>query len=310
MEGTERDVVIANDWLPLKQHAQRHKIYFIDELRWTTIFERRDIARCSYLSLSCQAVRTLSSAFVILSCLLVVVAAAPPGSDLKATVHVGDGTLDGSFLKPYNNAWFYSVKTADGQVRPQGIWSDHMQWTTANGKQALLRVQGTTFVNGLSNTIINTFDPKTLAPITSEAHGIDGSIFKRTFDGAHVTSVTLANAKDTATPVASELPQAVYDFNGGLYGILLAALPLKAGLTGSIPAVADREDKLTVEPFHVLREEHVSAGAHGTVKAWVVENAKSDQYVMTFWLTKTAPYIVRLVMDDKVNKRVLTWDMI
>ena len=310
MEDTERDVVIANDWLPLKQHAQRHKNYFIDELRWTTIFERRDIARCSYLSLSCQAVRTLSSAFVILSCLLVVVAAAPPGSDLKATVHVGDGTLDGSFLKPYNNAWFYSVKTADGQVRPQGIWSDHMQWTTANGKQALLRVQGTTFVNGLSNTIINTFDPKTLAPITSEAHGIDGSIFKRTFDGAHVTSVTLANAKDTATPVASELPQAVYDFNGGLYGILLAALPLKAGLTGSIPAVADREDKLTVEPFHVLREEQVSAGAHGTVKAWVVENAEPDQYVMTFWLTKTAPYIVRLVMDDKVNKRVLTWDMI
>src|SRR5438477_5805705 len=126
-----------------------------------------------------KPVRTLSSAFVILSCLLVVVAAAPPGSDLKATVHVGDGILDGSFLKPYNNAWFYSVKSDDGQVRPQGIWSDHMQWTTANGKQALLRVQGTTFVNGLSNTIINTFDPKTLAPITSEAHGIDGSIFKR-----------------------------------------------------------------------------------------------------------------------------------
>ena len=185
-----------------------------------------------------------------------------------------------------------------------------MRVTAVNGKPALLRVQGTTFVNGLSNAIVNTFDPKTLAPIASETHGIDGSIFKRTFNGKHITSVTLANPKDTAKPVETDLPQPVYDFNGGLYGILLAALPLKAGLEGSIPAVADRENELTNESFRVLREEEVQAGARGTVKAWVVESAKPDKYVMTFWLTKTPPYIIHLVMDDKENKRTLVWDMI
>jgi hypothetical protein len=228
----------------------------------------------------------------------------------KPTVHVGDGTIDGSFLKPYNNSWFYSVKMADGKTRPQGIWSDHLQFTTVNGKEALLRVQGTTFVNGLSNTMLNTFYPKTLAPIASETHGIDGSIFKRTFDGKHVTSTTMANASDAGTPVESELPQAVYDFNGGLYGLLLAALPLKAGLKGSLPAVADRENTLTAESFHVLREEQVQAGNRGAVKAWVVESVKPDKYAMTFWLTKTPPYIIHLVMDDKENKRTLVWDMI
>lgn len=64
---------------------------------------------------------------------------------------------------------------------------------------------------------------------------------------------------------------AVYDFNGGLYGLLLAALPLRLGLDGSLPAVADKENTLTVEPFRVVRQEFVSAGSLGKVKAWVVE---------------------------------------
>ena len=58
----------------------------------------------------------------------------------QPTVHVGDGTLDGSFLEPYNNAWLYTATGADGQVHVQGVWSDHMQWTDVAGKRALMRV--------------------------------------------------------------------------------------------------------------------------------------------------------------------------
>ena len=115
-------------------------------------------------------------------------------------VRVGDGTLNGSFLAPYNNAWFYSVKLPDGRVLPEGVWSDHMQWTTVDGKQAMLRVQGVSFITGASNVIINVFDSKTLAPISSEAHNIDGTVFKRTFDGTHATSVLLSGAKDSKAP--------------------------------------------------------------------------------------------------------------
>jgi hypothetical protein len=228
----------------------------------------------------------------------------------QSTVHVGDGTLDGSLLQPYNNAWFYTAKSADGKLHPQGIWTDHLQWTTVNGKQALMRLQGITFLNGLSASTINVFDPKTLAPIRTEKHNIDGTVFRRTFDGAHIASVTLKNPKDNTPPKAGDLPQPVYDFNGGLYGLLLAALPMKAGFSGSLPAVADTDDTLSIEPFRVLRQEKVSAGSRGTVDAWVVESAKPKNYVMTFWITKAPPYIIRLVMDDKTNARVLTWDMI
>lgn len=236
---------------------------------------------------------------------------ADPGTGPQATtVHVGDGTLDGSFLKPYNNAWMYVAKAADGTLHPQGIWTDHMQWSALDGRRVMLRVQGTTFLNGSANTILNIFDPRTLAPIKSETHGVDGTIFRRTFDGAHVTSVTLAGNGDKKDPTAADLPQAVYDFNGGMYGILLASLPLRKGLKGTLPAIADRDATLTAEPFEVVGKEPVHAGARGNVTAWVVESSRPGEYTMRFWITKSAPYIIRLVMNDEAHHRVLTWDML
>ena len=237
-------------------------------------------------------------------------ALASAGVQPTTTVRVGDGTLDGSFLVPYNNAWFYSVRFSDGRELPEGVWSDHMQWTVVNGKRAMLRVQGVSFISGASNVIMNVFAPETLAPISSETHNIDGTVFKRTFDGAHVTSVLLANTKDTKAPAVSLLPRAVYDFNGGMFGILMASLPLREGLRGTLPAVADHDDTLTAEPFEVLRQEDVDAGARGKVRAWVVESARPGDYTMRFWVTKTAPYIIKLVMTDETHGRVLSWDMI
>src|SRR5215472_15900005 len=231
-------------------------------------------------------------------------------AEMPVTVRVGDGTINGAFLHAYNNAWFYSVRFSDGHVVPEGIWSDHLQQTTVNGRQAMLRVQGVSFIRGVSNVTINVFDPQTLAPISSEAHNIDGTIFRRTFDGTHVTSVTLANANEIKNPVATELPQPIYDFNGGMYGLLLASLPLHVGLKGTLPAIADHDFALTAEPFEVLRQETIDAGTRGSVRAWVVDSAHPGDFTMRFWLTKSAPYIIKLVMTDYTHGRVLTWDMI
>ena len=95
-----------------------------------------------------------------------------------------------------------------------------------------------------------------------------------------------------------------------MYGILLASLPLRKGLKGSLPAIADREPTLTAEPFEVIGKETVHAGARGNVTAWVVESTHPAEYTMRFWLTKTPPYIIRLVMNDQAHHRVLTWDML
>jgi hypothetical protein len=64
------------------------------------------------------------------------------------------------------------------------------------------------------------------------------------------------------------------------------------------------------EPFEVVRQEPVSAGARGTVTAWLVDSTKPGNYIMRFWLMKAPPYIIKPVMSDEAHGRVLTWDML
>ena len=233
------------------------------------------------------------------------------------TFSVGDARVNGSFLKPYDNVWLYKVTLADGRVVPQGLWSDHVQVTKVDTVQALLRVQGLTMTNGRSKSTVNVFDPVTMKPLWSETHGPDGSVFRREFHGTHVTSKgqlpgsVPAIAEEQEKIREFDLTAPVFDFNGGMYGMLLVTMPLKAGMTGTFPTIEESEDKAAVDSYKVLREEEVKAGSRGTVRAWVVESEREGQYKMTFWLTKSAPYVIRLVYTTPVkDSPVFTWEMI
>lgn len=212
----------------------------------------------------------------------------------QPTIKVGDGTITGAKLKPYSNAWMFSFKAPDGIVHDQGIWSDVMRWKDVDGKHLLERVQGMTYATGQSSVTINRFDPKTLAPVYSELHGPDGKILKRTFSGAHIetdfTSAPGAKVEHRST----DLPFAIYDFNGGMYGMLLAAQPLRVGYKGVLPAAKEFEDKPDLVPFEVVGKERIRAGFKGETDAWVVK--VSGDNPMTFWLSDAPPYILRLVL--------------
>ncbi len=234
----------------------------------------------------------------------------PAAAQSATTIAVGDGTADGSFLQPYSNAWLYSVTLPDGRVAHQGVWTDLLEPTKVDGRPALLRVQGMVNLKGGTKVTLNVFDPKTMQALSSLNSGPNGSMLKREFKGGHVTS-TLTAASGEAKVSEFDLPGPVFDFNGGMYGMILAAMPLKEGLSGTFPTVAEYDDKPMVDTFKVLRREEVSAGSRGKVMAWVVESERPGQYRMTFWLTKTAPYIIRLVYETPQPKSpVYSWDMI
>jgi len=217
-------------------------------------------------------------------------AQAPPAGRLIA---VGDGTITGAKLKPYSNAWMFSF-VKDGRKRDQGIWSDVLRYRDVDGKYLLERVQGMTYSNGLSSVTINRFEPATLAPVYSEQHTPDGKMVKREFAGSHV------ELRFTKSPGASEevtrtsLPSGVYDFNGGMYGMLIAAQPLRVGYAARIPTLGEFDNDLTSIPFRVVRRETISAGFKGRMGAWVVE--VGGESPMTFWISDAPPYILRLTL--------------
>src|SRR3954465_6149454 len=147
--------------------------------------------------------------------------AASVAASPEPLIAVGGGTITGAKLKPYSNAWMFSF-VKDGQRKDQGIWSDVLRYRTVDGKRLFERVQGMTYPNGLSSVTINRFDPTTLAPVYSEQHTPDGKLVKRTFVGSKVELHVTKAPGDADEVTHTNLPAAVYDFNGGMYGTLIA----------------------------------------------------------------------------------------
>jgi hypothetical protein len=158
-------------------------------------------------------------------------------------------------------------------------------------------------VNGLTSSTINVFDPTTMAAVSSEIHKVDGSWLKRSFQGTTVTEIrgdTPADKIGVTTKVT--LPRPVFDYWGGMYGTLVAALPLRVGITGTLPSMAEFDPRYETATFKVVREETLKAGALGDVRTYVVESEG-----MTFWLSVKAPYVLKL--DVPMSEGVVAhWD--
>lgn len=248
--------------------------------------------------------------WILPAALATVSAAHAAQPDQPRSLKVGDGSADGSRLTPYENAWLYTARFSDGRVKTQGIWSDHVERTTIDGREVLKRVQGMTYVNALTSSGITVMDAKTCAPISTEQHRPDGLVIKRTFDGAHVVTERKSPDASPAKQAAVDLPTPVFDYYGGAYGFLLSCFPLRIGYAASFPAIGETEDVPDPVSFKVVRREEIRAGHRGMTDTYVVTAEKSGEYTQTYWLSKTAPYIIRLEIAYPDKPYITSFDMI
>jgi len=243
----------------------------------------------------------------------IVVGAFPASSsavDKPEIIRVGGPAVSGMHLQPYDNAWIYSATLPNGSVRVQGIWTDHFERYTANGKSMWRRLQGMTYVNHVASSVSDVFDPVTCAPVSNEQHHPDESVLKRTFDGVHVVSERIDKPGAESKKNSFDLSAPVFDFYGGTYGILLSCLPLKVGYSATFPAIDETKDESKPVTLSVLREEQVRAGLMGMVKTLVVLIDTPGEYSQIFWLSKNPPYIIRLQVAWADKHAVATFDML
>lgn len=212
-------------------------------------------------------------------------------------VSVGDPVVSGAFIKPYKNLWRLNYTKPTGESMDAATWSDEVEEVTIDSRRLLKRTQVTKYVNGGNSTLLNVFDAKTFAPVSRDFRRKNGMFNHIDFEPG---SITFKRADAPGTDVKQgtvKLENPVYDFYGGLYGLLIAGFPLKAGYSATIPSLDEFTDNIRPATFKVLREEMVDAGPGKQVKAWVVEC--EDDGMMTFWLTKEAPYVIKLVYVDR-----------
>ncbi|HKF55452.1 MAG TPA: hypothetical protein VKJ45_08415, partial [Blastocatellia bacterium] len=118
----------------------------------------------------------------------------------------------------------------------------------------------------------------------------------RDFDGATVRYRRGKSPdKSNAETGQLKMDEPVFDYHGGLYGLLLSAFPLKEGFTATIPTLSEDQDLFEWTTFTVRKPEPVEAGPGKQVMAWPVEIDEANKSHLVFWISKEAPYIIKLV---------------
>lgn len=204
---------------------------------------------------------------------------------LSAAAAAADG------LVPYENSWRLSF-VKNGKSKEAGTVTDQVVAVDVDGRHLLKRIQIVKYDTVKFETRNeNVFDPVTMAPVSMDFWRNGPLVNHREFDGRFVYFHT------PGTPIKiAEYPKAVVDFYGGMYGLLLAGLPLQEGYTTTLAAVDEDDATYREVPIRVLKREPVAAGRLGTVDAWLTE-AKTSMGAMRFWISKSPPYILKLEWD-------------
>jgi hypothetical protein len=138
-----------------------------------------------------------------------------------------------------------------------------------------------------------------MAPVSMDFKRSDtGEWAHRDFQGSRVNYRRGESADPSKTQTGQlEMKEPIFDYNGGMYGVLLAALPLKEGYKATLPTLSEDRDELDRVTVTVGKQELVDAGPGKQVLAWRVDTDGNyaNQSHSIFWITKDPPYVIKLV---------------
>lgn len=236
-------------------------------------------------------------------------AQSPPPTPPMEAIKVGDRSVDGSFLKPYKNAWKIVYAFPGKEPFLVGTWTDELATVDVDGRHLLKRTQMADYAKyNIVTTYVNVFDPKTLSPVSMDFKRSDtGEWAHRDFESTRVIYRRGDSGDATKTQTGQlDMKEPVFDYNGGMYGILLAALPLKEGFQATLPSLSEDLDELDQVTVRVGKQELVDAGPGKQVLAWPVdmEANYANKSHSIFWVTKEAPYVIKLVTVIPTGKWV------
>jgi hypothetical protein len=217
-----------------------------------------------------------------------------------AQILPGDARVDGSFIQTVSNAWKMTGISPGGHRTDGGIWKDRIEVneTVIRRTQTDSGPEGTT-------TFITETDRRSMRPIRAEVTTPAGFHRVLTFKADHVHSSVTTAGKTQEKDIP--LTQPVFDFNGGLFGLLVDGFPLKEGFSAAFP-IFDPRSGVAWAHYTVIGRERVPSGKGKTTEAWTVEVQDPVRTArMLFSLTKEPPYIIRL---QEIGEGVVwTFDM-
>ena len=213
--------------------------------------------------------------------------------------------IDGSFIKPYTNQWKTTRIDQNGKkTLIYKLWTDYGQVITLDGVKYFHRVQDLYNASGqIVDTWTNLVDHRTLLPKMTHRISPNGRFMHVNFSSDKIQGRKPKAAQGiTSTEVNIEIQKPLYDWT--LYGILLVGLPFASNTSHTLDCIDLFSGKEISLKASIKTKETVTGAQGQKVKAWRVETNQN----MVFWLTKKAPYVIRL--EYKVGGATLIWEML
>ena len=207
--------------------------------------------------------------------------------------------MTGERLKPFTNLWKMTQQKPNEPAGPVGTWSDALENVSFQGRPAMKRTQIAKYdKKNIELRFVSIFDPKTMEPFTFDyARSDNGNVRHVEFQHSTVTYRHTDSTGSKPEEATVKLDQPVFDFYGGMYGLLISSLPLANGYTAEIPAFDTTRMAIDWVPVHVKGRETVEAGAGKKAETWVVETPTRLYGRMTWWVTKEPPYVIKAVLE-------------
>ena len=207
--------------------------------------------------------------------------------------------MSGSHLRPCTNLWTMTQQKPGGVAEKAGTWSDAVDVTTYHGKPAMKRTQVANYdKKKIQLTFVSVFDPATMEPFTFDYSRSDnGNVRHVEFNGDNVTYRHIESTGSKPEEATVKLDRRVFDFYGGMYGMLIATLPLTDGYEVDIPAFDTTKMAVDWVPVRVKGRETVEAGPGKKAETWVVETPTKFYGRMTWWVQKSPPYVIKAVLE-------------
>lgn len=217
----------------------------------------------------------------------------------SARVEVGDVGITGSHLKPCTNLWKFTEQKPGGVAEEGGTWSDLLESTVYDGHPAMKRTQIARYPKkGVQLTFVSVFDPKTMKPFSFDYSRSDNGNVRHVEFGSDTVIYRHTDSTGAKPEEARvKLDRNVFDFYGGMYGLLISTLPLANNYAVEIPTFDASKMAIDWVSVRVKGRETVPAGAGKTTETWVVETSMKLYGRMTWWVTKEPPYVIKSVVE-------------
>ena len=232
----------------------------------------------------------------ITACSLTLALAAVPlaSQTVVDTVRPGDGSVDGSFIRPFAVTWLATPRSADGVARASFTVAETYELVGDAGAQLLTMTQ--TWNDTLGEPLFITVrvaDHATLSYRAFHTGRTPTGLAHLDIDGVHVSGFYAPEPEQRARMIGVVLDEPVF---ASIAGLLLAAFPLEENTEATLPGFGwggSNDPAIVWHTMRVVGHETISVPRSGDMDAWVVESARGAGTPVRYWLSRTAPYFLK-----------------